>query len=223
MTDKILAEFSEENIKLIVKTFDKTGKTIAVTSKTVTVDEFSNLFERNLKKDKKFQKLGKMPFGYIDGAINEREMKVILFIKGEKQTTFYEKDKFKIPFPNLLIFIHCKNGKINNTEIVCVKDNVICPSTQLFLYPFSNVSLQNRVCWGNCILPKIHQLQDFEKIPCFFIQSIMNNDYFYGKVKSSLSLRELLMFLETKNKFPKGLLKPTKETFKEWSERLLDK
>lgn len=228
MSKKICIEISAEEIKIIqqikINEENSTEENYALKSKKISPNTLLELLSL-AKEDKEFSRIGPFPSTIVDGCIgiDENSFKCVLFVKSEVFYTYYEKTEFKVPFPNMLFFFESHNHKIETTQVLCTKDSELNDHTELFLYPFGNVSVHgNTVCWGSNVLPCINTLKDFQTVPQLFINSIMNSDHYTDANLTQLPLREFLMSLEEKEQFPVETLKPIHTTLKNWLERVLD-
>ncbi|MBO8160585.1 MAG: hypothetical protein H0Z24_03020 [Thermosipho sp. (in: Bacteria)] len=139
-------------------------------------------------------------------SVNNEKYAVALLVSGKKRWTAYFKDRFQVPYPNLIFFLEVESEKITNSTVVAVKDTVINRETQLFHYPFSNVYSNTKICWGTIGLGdfKIKEPRQLEMVPELFFGAENNNDLYVNKKP----LRQLFEELETKEVFPIELLRP---------------
>lgn len=95
-------------------------------------------------------------------------------------------------------------------QIVCVKDQVLTPETQLFRYPFSNVHKDTSTCWPDLKKYQVKSVAHVGTMPFAFIHS-PNNEHLYNGV----NLGEKYHELQGKD-FDHKTLVPLDFTFDSW-------
>ena len=105
------------------------------------------------------------------------------------------------PIPRLVFaFLYTpENGKIINARLCVVKDERLTMDTPTFLYPFSNVYAEGRICLGNNALPAYKDPTRIFTLANFILRLPNNNDNFRpGSNKLMLGYRDLLEHLKDK-------------------------
>lgn len=205
-------------------------------NKVISPQALIELLEFSKVKDP-LRRIGRRPIGFIDGSIGEKpgHLKAIILVREGIYEVQYYKDKFQIPYPNMLFFFNVENNIIQNTKVLSVKnkdlkktqvnsikDYNVKDNAELFLYPFGNVSQYGSgVCWGKNHLPNIDYTHQLSGLPHLFIKSPMNDDNYKGVNNSNLTLRELLVKLNGRKRFDYKVLKPIVSTYKAYSDRFL--
>lgn len=183
----------------------------------VTIDSLMKAFGSSIIKETEMVPLGRMPFGYFDGAIRMEQGKfsaeVVAVLPASKQIVTYEKTKYDICMPSLVFSFKVQEERLAETKVFTIKDDIPKEKSRLYRYPFGNVFDSGSVCWGNNCIPRIKDLKGLEMIMTLFIQSPCNDDLYNSEkcigVKE-LPLRQLLQNLKDKNVFPEEYLRPIK-------------
>ena len=124
-----------------------------------------------------------------------------------------------IGVPKLLFWVWVSNDLVTSLNIFAIKDRFVTPQTQLFAYPFSNVSMGGSVCIGDnrAILTQrvssssVHNLLS---IPEMFF-AMPNSEHSYGHNQSGLYYRDLLTQLENQP-FREDWLMPVNMTYEKY-------
>lgn len=136
--------------------------------------------------------------------------------------TYYDTAFDDVGVPGLIYAIsYNAKQQVTKVRITAVADDFITDSTEIYEYPFSNVSGgSGGVCFGrnNIFDIKYNSEVDLHSIPSMFL-SMPNNDDSYGKNNSGLSHRKLLENLVGKD-FPKEFLQ--KHSFTNREKKLID-
>lgn len=114
--------------------------------------------------------------------------------------------------PKLLFLFSVRGQKVLNCKVVCVKDQVLTPDTQLYRYPFSNVHNSTDTCWPDLRTYQVKSIAHMGTMPFAFIHS-SNNDHLYPGV----NLGEKYQDLQGKD-FDHDTLVPLSMSFNEWLE-----
>lgn len=134
------------------------------------------------------------------GCANGNEFVVISF---EEKTTdiIFEKTEYKdFPIPRLVFgFLVSGNGRIINVRLGVTEKGRLTPKSQMFVYPFSNVS-GFHLCTGSNVLPKIKSLHQLGGLPYYILKMPNNYDYYKeSRTKLNLDYRGLLEHLKDKD------------------------
>jgi hypothetical protein len=135
----------------------------------------------------------------------------------------YFDDTYKeVGIPKLVFAIKLFKSTIQQMFIVVVKDHTVTEDSQLYYYPFSNVSsYDTKVCFGSNRISELNidsPIKLHSVIDMFL--SMPNNNDSYGQNLSGLEYRPLLEALNGKN-FDNSWLKPMNKTYKEWLTKLI--
>ncbi len=157
--------------------------------------------------------VGKIPFGYYDAQVSEEQGKfsadMVAVLPAGKQMMRYEDTLYDVSVPSLVFRFEVVREKITTTDVYVMRDEKPTDKSRLYRYPFGNVSMQGRVCWGRNTLPAIHDLKGLEEAMMLFIQSPCNTDYYKGEQycgHKELSLRELFEKLKDEEAYPDDYL-----------------
>ena len=115
--------------------------------------------------------------------------------------SYYGTTYENFPLPRMVFgFQYAKdNGKVTNARLCVVKDERLNAETPTFVYPFSNVCGDKRICLGNNALPAYKDPARIFTLANFILAMPNNNDMFNPKSnRSGLPYRELLEHLKDK-------------------------
>ena len=136
--------------------------------------------------------------------------------------SYYGTEYRDFPLPRLVFSFKYMpdSGKIGDARLAVVKDEKLTPDTVTYIYPFSNVFGDNRICLGNNALPiykdptRIHTLMSY-------ILSFPNNNDMFSRTNSKLDLgyRDLLEHLKGKDPayYYTSVLIPNGKTLKDFT------
>ena len=133
--------------------------------------------------------------------------RVILYVKEQMQPFSYAGAIMRLPFPAQVFYLEVKGGAVKNKKVYAVKDEIICPDTELFYYPFGNVYDDGRICMGN-ILTELPTINDSVKFIEAFINGRTNSDLARMKNTMGYSQTELIGKIKGKENYPKEYLYP---------------
>ena len=145
---------------------------------------------------------GLLPEGCISYSENEAgDRYVSLLYQGDSaDVSYYQTEYTAFPLPRLVFGIHATaDGRIRGIRLGVTERNTrLKPSSQMYVYPFSNVR-EFSLCTGNNVMPRCKSLHTLASIPHFILSMPNNNDYFQpGNNKLRLELRELFEHLRDK-------------------------
>ncbi len=115
--------------------------------------------------------------------------------------TYMQTEYPNFPLPRLLFGFRIeKSGRISGVNMGVPALGKLTPDTQMFYYPFSNVS-RFSLCTGANTLPHIQSLQQLSNLP-YFILSLPDNDDHYTDQNNRLGLghRDLMEHLRDKDR-----------------------
>lgn len=115
----------------------------------------------------------------------------------KRATVNYMKTEYtEFPLPRILFGFRLEeSGRISSVNMGVPALGKLTPNTQMYFYPFSNVS-RFSLCTGANSLPHIKSLQQLSNLP-YFIFSLPDNDDYYKESNNRLQLghRDLLEHL----------------------------
>lgn len=195
-----------------------TGEDGKKRSRIVTMESVMKAMQQSMVIPRVGVAVGKIPFGYYDAQISEEQGKfcadMVAVLPAGKQMMRYENTFYDISIPSLVFRFEVFREKIVKTDVYAMKDEAPRDKSRLYRYPFGNVSMAGRVCWGGNKLPDIRDLKGLEEAMMLFIQSPCNSDYFRGNEycgHAELSLRELFEKLKDEEAYPDDYLVALKE------------
>lgn len=182
-------------------------------SRIVTVESIMKAMQASMIIKRTGMAVGKIPFGYYDAQIGEEQGKfcadMVAVLPAGKQMMRYENTLYDVSIPSLVFRFEVLREKIVKTGVYAMKDETPKDKSRLYRYPFGNVDMTGRVCWGGNKLPDIRDLKGLEEAMMLFIQSPCNSDYFKGGEycgHAELSLRELFEKLKDEDVYPEDYL-----------------
>ncbi|QJX65053.1 hypothetical protein HLK66_25535 (plasmid) [Niallia circulans] len=133
--------------------------------------------------------------------INELAKHQLVYIEVPKQQLDmrYGKTLFKqVGLPRLIFLYEVMEKKVKLKNIVAVKDSkFLTKDTEVFLFPFSHVSLDGHVCMGGNTFPEIDDIYQLNSLHLLFLQAPFGEDY-GAKTTTNLSVAELFKKYENK-------------------------
>lgn len=182
-------------------------------SRIVTMESIMKAMQQSMVIPRIGMAVGKIPFGYYDAQISEEQGKfcadMVAVLPAGKQMMRYENTFYDVSIPSLVFRFEVFREKIVKTDVYAMKDEAPKDKSRLYRYPFGNVDMTGRVCWGGNKLPDIHDLKGLEEAMMLFVQSPCNSDYFRGNEycgHAELSLRELFEKLKDEETYPDDYL-----------------
>jgi len=189
----------------------RSGREVA---KTISSKDYVNMIAGStvISGEMPYVRLGKLPKGFIDGAISDNGIKAFIEVPEKVRCIRYfdANNMFLVPFPRLMFELEAVNGRFLGGYVYAVKGTKpIVDKTELYQYPFGNVSTSGHICFGNIFAQEVVVVEkfiDFEKVIERFFSAITNDDYWGKKnrIKSGKyeTQRDFLKFLEGKAKYP---------------------
>ncbi len=194
---------------------DKTGQK---KSKIVEIGSLLKAFKCAVKMDVEQAPIGKIPFGYYDGAIGMCNSKlcadIVTVLPASMQIMQYENTQYDVCVPSLVFSFHVNKGRLMNTRVFTLKDEEPTDNSVLYRYPYGNVYEDGRVCWGSNVFPDICEIKRLEMVMTLFIQTPCNSDLYRSEEcigQNDVPLRELFEQLRNVQIFPEEYLMPIKK------------
>lgn len=195
------------NTVFIVKLIEDSG---LVTEKTLTAEDYIKMLGESVTVRESMIRISALPAHYLDGAVSSNGARAILFYPAEKRTIVFGQKHWIVPFPNLIFDLTIKDGKRNGGRCFAIDTDKPNMNSNLFCYPFGNVSASGSICFGN-IDNRAVNLSTIETIVDDFFCGVTNNDY-YGDggvlVVPMYKQEVLLEKLTHMDAFPSEWLKP---------------
>lgn len=190
-------------------------------SRLVTMESLLRAMTRSVVNKRTSIPIGRIPFGYYESEVGEDQGKlcatVITVLPASRQMIQYEETMYDVCLPSLVFRFEVDCEMLKSTSVYVLKDEAPADKSKLYRYPFGNVSMEGRVCWGSNALPRITELKTLESMMMLFIQSPGNADYFQGKEycgHEDYTLRQLLEKLKDEESYPDEFLVPLKRNRK---------
>lgn len=213
----ITAVISESCSNIVtVKTTDVKGLSVTKEMPYATFVEF--LCDTNQRPACFGERLG-IPEGCYDVTYDSPgNFSGIIIVPSEPFIVSYMENKYVVPFPSLAFYIKVSHGKVVKTLCRALKsgEKKITDKTKLYYYPFGNVYIDGKICWGGNSLPDIEKPSDLSLIPRLFLSAPTNSDLWtsganinLGKLEPVLS--KVYEALNGKKQFPNAMLKECKQ------------
>ncbi|MCH5248331.1 MAG: hypothetical protein J1E98_00290 [Lachnospiraceae bacterium] len=187
-------------------------------SKIVEIGSLLKAFKCAVKMEADSAPIGKIPFGYYDGAISMCSGKlcadIVTVLPASMQLMKYENTQYDVCVPSLVFSFHVNKGRLERTQVFTLKDEEATEDSILYRYPYGNVHDNGNVCWGNNAFPVIPEIKRLETAMTLFIQSPCNSDLYESKKcigQTNVPLRELFEQLRNVQSFPEEYLMPIKK------------
>ena len=194
---------------------DKNGKK---SSKLVEIGSLLKAFKCAVMMEVEQAPIGKIPFGYYDGAVSMCNSKlcadIVTVLPASMQMMQYEDTQYDVCIPSLVFSFHVDKGRLKDTRVFTLKDEKPTDDSVLYRYPFGNVHNNGEVCWGSNAFPDILEIKRLEMIMTLFIQSPCNSDLYQSEKcigMKDVPLRELFEQLRNVQSFPKEYFMPIKK------------
>lgn len=170
-----------------------------ISQKSITISDLAECMEGSI--DKGIYASCILPANCISyNYITKTGAHYIVLEYPEKQADItYMKTLYEdFPIPKLVFGFHIKEQKIEKVNIGVAEDEKLTESSQMYIYPFSNVS-KFYLCTGSNALPKIKSFASLTNLPRFIL-SLPDNDDHYRDENNKLGFghRELLEHLSDK-------------------------
>lgn len=146
-------------------------------------------------------------YGWINRAANEQA--VYIEIPKQRWDITYHTQKFEnVGFPRMIFKYLISGNKVKLSNVVAVRDKgLIKDDSPLFVFPFSNVELNSKVCMGGNQLPDIESIVQISTFHSIFFAAPFG-DCYGAKTTTGKTLRELFTTLSN-NDFDDNWLMPS--------------
>jgi hypothetical protein len=185
--------------------------------KTIAPDSFLDCINKSLLRGGVAS--GLLPRGCISYTVHDNGGKDIYIIHPDNRAdiTYYGSPYPDFPLPGLVFGFHVTTeGRISQTRLGVVEnESHLKPTTPMFVYPFSNVGSDSRLCIGNNPLPKCQSLHTLASLTYHILGLDNNNDHYRAyNNKLGLEMRDLLALLQYKSPefYYSDILVPGKQT-----------
>ena len=187
--------------------------------KSVTVDEFCTSMAQNVHIGG-FQS-GILPPGCISLTANRDSVQFLLLCGFNRcDITYHDTVYRNFPLPCLVVGAKMdSSGRLSGFRLGVIANELPAPNTQMYHYPFSNVSEDGGLCVGSNTFHGYDSLWKLRTLPHRLL-SITNNDDQYSEKNSQLNLpyRALLEHLKDKDTsyYYEKVLIPNGKTLKDF-------
>ena len=135
--------------------------------------------------------------------------------------SYHETAYPNFPLPKLVFgFQISEHGKVSNCRLGVVADEELKSSTEMFCYPFSNVTQSNfHLCTGSNVLPVYKTTGSISNLPGYLLRLPNNDDCFSTRNnKLHMEYRDLLEHLKDKDPsyYYSDVLLPNGKTLKDF-------
>lgn len=122
----------------------------------------------------------------------------------------------EIPFPDMLFVFEISGGRFSSSRAFSVIPPLGLPSNKLYLFPFGNVNHNGHICWGSASKGEVKDAIVLDSAINKFFSSVFSGHYVFGTntfnpPEGVGDLRQFIKYLEDKDDFAPGLLKPSGE------------
>lgn len=142
----------------------------------------------------------------------KQEQAVYIEIPKNRWDIIYHTQRLEnIGFPRMIFKYMISGNSVSLSNIVAIKDKgFIKEDTPLFVFPFSNVERDSKVCMGGNQLPKIDSIVQISTFHSVFFAAPFG-DCYGAKTTTGKALRELFTLLSN-NDFDDNWLMPSEHT-----------
>ena len=189
--------------------------------KTLSPEAFSKAILGS-RYDDGFHSVGFLPeCCFSAAAVGQNIIYYLRYPELHADISYYGTEYTSFPLPRLAFSFKYlpDSGKIGDARLVVVKDEKFTPDTLTYVYPFSNVYGDNRICLGNNALPVYKDPTRIHTLMRYILSFPNNNDMFSsGNNKLALGYRDLLENLKDKSPeyYYTDVLIPGKKTLKDF-------
>ncbi len=168
-----------------------------VSHKEITVEALTECLRGSIKAPSYAS--GLLPEGCISFFAAADGSRVISILHPERYADIaYHKTVYpRFPLPRLVFRFSLHQGlRVNEVSVAVVEEGRLKPESQLFRWPFSNVS-GFHMCIGNNVMPKCESLHTLSSLPYLILELPNNDDYFQtSDNRLGMGYRELLEHLQ---------------------------
>ena len=212
-----IIKISSERTEIVV---EQTNKGL-ISRKNISLESFSKAI-LDSRYDDGIHPTGFLPEHCFSATLSGQNIVYYLrFPELRADIAYYGTEYPDFPLPRLVFAVKYMRDtdKIGGVRLAVVKDEKLTPDTMTFIYPFSNVHNDDRICLGNNVLPiyrdptRIHTLMHR-------ILGFPNNDDLFQDANNKLGMgyRDLLEHLKDKppEYYYTDVLIPNKKTLKDF-------
>lgn len=197
----------ERNLFMDV-TLNDHGKII---EKRLSIDDYLRLFEDSIiEKKEEWVEVEKLPehvIWYKKSVKDAKTFQAVLVYPAQVRPFFYMDQQMMIPFPALCMKVKVREGVRTDTSLFALESDVFDRGAPLFHYPFGNVGVEGKCCFGNISISNLKDIKDAYVIFDAFMMGKTNNDlYFEEKNTKKLSQGELVETIRNLKAYPVELL-----------------
>lgn len=175
-----------------------TNEDKSVLTKTLSPQSLILLLQNSCELKTEYMHIGKLPEGYVDGAIASKDsFWVLIKVPAKKRLFVHVSGHYQIPYPDLIFFFKVDKGYLKEKKVFTIKDQ------QLYHYPFGNVNMDGNICMGNISFESL-QINCMNRVIDDFFLGVTNNDYYMPgeSVKVKYTQQTLLKKLSVMETFP---------------------
>jgi len=191
-----------------------------VISKAISFEDYEKLLFGSKKEKTTYFSL-EQPKGFYSGygSIQKGTFKVILYVPAGKHQFVSTKMQIaeQLFYPALLFKIEYVDGRCVKKDCFALKsESEPCEDTELYCYPYGNVSSDGNICMGN-IEVKIDNISQAYKFVDAFFEGIDEGHYYSpgNTVKPKLKQEVLVRKVLNKKCFPNEWLMPANRKVKD--------
>jgi len=182
-----------------IRVEEHTGGVVSV--KTISPDGLLACIAKGAKESKAIRS-GFLPGNCVSYDVSNRHKTVALWIPpGHVDLTYHKTVYERFPMPAMAFsFKLDASGRTSGHRMAVIADGAPAPGTQVYAYPFSNVSQNGDICVGAAnSLPAYRGTRALGTLP-YHILSLPNNDHGYSRSNNRMGLtyRDLLEHLRDK-------------------------
>lgn len=147
----------------------------------------------------------------FDRSANTNDYTLYMYREPVIDQITFESRSYVVGYPAIIYGFKVVNEVVSRVEVWAVKDKVLTPETQIYHYPFFNVSQDGRMCIGTNKIT-IEEPWQLHKMPDI-LKAMPSNLGLQNNNNSGLEGDSILKAIENKP-FPHDWLAPTNKTLK---------
>lgn len=183
--------------------------------KILQIDDYLQLWKGSSYIKQESMDIGIMPRSLVDLKYGDSEnySATLVFPKKKRQYSVAGGKVYNIPYPTMLYMVKIADGRFLSSQLFAIKGDgeILSNDTELYRYPFGNVSASGSICYGNAAHSVIKSISEVENLFYDFLCA-QTNGHYYEPLKSNLadfkSQEALVEWLATQDEFPDELLAP---------------
>lgn len=213
--EKVNLEFDLKNCASVKCTFISEG---TVQIKHLEFDTIFRLLQNSSVKQ--FGYKYSLPENCVCIEGDDDSVKIAFVVEPKTVPALYSKydvqDAYVVPYPRLLFVLGFSEKRRTLYDALCfaIKDTVITGDTDLYMFPYSNVSKSGSICMGGNKVEYTGDLKESSELMVeAFFSSPYNGDYYNMDRTTTLckSLKDLFSKLNGEKIFPYDILLPCDE------------